>query len=198
MAEVVEQHRALGVLQLREPASATAGRRRPRRRCRTRTTRGRAAARRRESPETAALHRGFTARLALGRDVRRDRRRSSAAAEQGHPQARREPIPTARAAAQARRRGTLRGGESLALARHAERHRRGRRGRCRLADGWPHNAVDSLPRGRSRRSCVEARERRAAAASEARIDPTAPDIHLGHAVVLRKLASSRTPATAWC
>ncbi len=57
----------------------------------------------------------------------------------------------------------------------------------RLAAWLQRNAVDSLPGG-------ELAERLAQAAREGRplrvklgIDPTAPDIHLGHAVVLRKL-----------
>jgi tyrosyl-tRNA synthetase len=58
---------------------------------------------------------------------------------------------------------------------------------ARLAAGLAGNAVDSLPAG-----ALEAKLR--AAATEGRqlrvklgIDPTAPDIHLGHVVVLRKL-----------
>jgi tyrosyl-tRNA synthetase len=58
---------------------------------------------------------------------------------------------------------------------------------ARLAAGLAGNAVDSLPVG-----ALEAKLR--AAATEGRqlrvklgIDPTAPDIHLGHVVVLRKL-----------
>jgi tyrosyl-tRNA synthetase len=58
---------------------------------------------------------------------------------------------------------------------------------AQLAQGLARNAVDSLPEG-------ALAQKLAVAATESRplrvkfgIDPTAPDIHLGHAVVLRKL-----------
>jgi tyrosyl-tRNA synthetase len=49
------------------------------------------------------------------------------------------------------------------------------------------NAVDSLPRGALADKLREARAEGRALRVKLGIDPTAPDIHLGHAVVLRKL-----------
>ena len=77
------------------------------------------------------------------------------------------------------------GRESLALARMDRRPRRS--SPAEMAAWLARNAVDSLPEG-----ALEAKLARAA--GEGRplrvklgIDPTAPDIHLGHTVVLRKL-----------
>ncbi len=49
------------------------------------------------------------------------------------------------------------------------------------------NAVDSLPRGALAEKLRVAHEERRPLRVKLGIDPTAPDIHLGHAVVLRKL-----------
>jgi tyrosyl-tRNA synthetase len=49
------------------------------------------------------------------------------------------------------------------------------------------DAVDSLPVGGLERKCAQARADRRPLRVKLGIDPTAPDIHLGHAVVLRKL-----------
>jgi tyrosyl-tRNA synthetase len=49
------------------------------------------------------------------------------------------------------------------------------------------DAVDRLPAGALERKCAEARAEGRALRVKLGIDPTAPDIHLGHAVVLRKL-----------
>src|SRR5580692_6050055 len=49
------------------------------------------------------------------------------------------------------------------------------------------NAVDSLPRGGLEGRLARAREQGRPLRVKLGIDPTAPDIHLGHAVVLRKL-----------
>ena len=58
---------------------------------------------------------------------------------------------------------------------------------ARLAAYLARNAVDSLPDGAlAERLAAAARERRPLRVKLG-IDPTAPDIHLGHAVVLRKL-----------
>lgn len=58
---------------------------------------------------------------------------------------------------------------------------------ARVAARLQRNAVDSLPQGalaeRLARASTEGRRLRV----KLGIDPTAPDIHLGHAVVLRKL-----------
>jgi tyrosyl-tRNA synthetase len=48
-------------------------------------------------------------------------------------------------------------------------------------------AVDCLPAGALERKCALAREERRPLRVKLGIDPTAPDIHLGHAVVLRRL-----------
>src|ERR1700685_396080 len=49
------------------------------------------------------------------------------------------------------------------------------------------NSVDSLPEGALTQKLVEARAKGRPLRVKLGIDPTAPDIHLGHAVVLRKL-----------
>jgi len=58
----------------------------------------------------------------------------------------------------------------------------------RLAAWLARNAVDSLPEGALAAKLVKAREQDRPLRVKLGIDPTAPDIHLGHAVVLRKLA----------
>jgi tyrosyl-tRNA synthetase len=50
-----------------------------------------------------------------------------------------------------------------------------------------HGAVDCLPQGALARKCAQAREQHRPLRVKLGIDPTAPDIHLGHAVLLRKL-----------
>ncbi len=198
------QDRALLVLELREAASATAGPRRPTRTCRTRTRPGRARARRAGSRRSAAasaadapasaaraapaaLGQRGAARWAL---CRGDRHRSSAAAEARPPRRREDADPGGAGRACARRGGTLRAGESLALAAMpnatdaADQQRR-----AADALGWRAAQRRRQPaRGGAR---GEARRRPRASGRPLRvklgIDPTAPDIHLGHAVVLRKL-----------
>jgi tyrosyl-tRNA synthetase len=59
---------------------------------------------------------------------------------------------------------------------------------ARLAAWLSRNAVDSLPEGALAAKLIKAREERRPLRVKLGIDPTAPDIHLGHAVVLRKLA----------
>jgi tyrosyl-tRNA synthetase len=59
---------------------------------------------------------------------------------------------------------------------------------ARLAAWLARNAVDSLPGGALAAKLAEAREQGRPLRVKLGIDPTAPDIHLGHAVVLRKLA----------
>jgi tyrosyl-tRNA synthetase len=59
---------------------------------------------------------------------------------------------------------------------------------ARLAARLSRNAVDSLPNGVLAAKLAKAREERRPLRVKLGIDPTAPDIHLGHAVVLRKLA----------
>jgi tyrosyl-tRNA synthetase len=56
-----------------------------------------------------------------------------------------------------------------------------------LAERLGANAVDSLPEGALAEKLRVAREEDRALRVKLGIDPTAPDIHLGHAVVLRKL-----------
>ena len=57
----------------------------------------------------------------------------------------------------------------------------------RLAARLHQNAVDSLPEGALAEKLAEARRASRPLRVKLGIDPTAPDIHLGHAVVLRKL-----------
>jgi tyrosyl-tRNA synthetase len=59
---------------------------------------------------------------------------------------------------------------------------------ARLAAWLARNAVDSLPEGALAAKLAKAREQDRPLRVKLGIDPTAPDIHLGHAVVLRKLA----------
>jgi tyrosyl-tRNA synthetase len=59
---------------------------------------------------------------------------------------------------------------------------------ARLAAWLARNAVDSLPDGALAGKLAAAREEGRPLRVKLGIDPTAPDIHLGHAVVLRKLA----------
>src|ERR1700681_4936249 len=56
-----------------------------------------------------------------------------------------------------------------------------------LAERLAGNAVDSLPEGALAEKLRVARQEDRALRVKLGIDPTAPDIHLGHAVVLRKL-----------
>jgi tyrosyl-tRNA synthetase len=58
---------------------------------------------------------------------------------------------------------------------------------ARRAEELAAGAVDSLPDGALARKLREARAQRRPLRVKLGIDPTAPDIHLGHAVVLRKL-----------
>jgi tyrosyl-tRNA synthetase len=58
---------------------------------------------------------------------------------------------------------------------------------ARQAATLARNAVDSLPRGALAEKLAAARAERRQLRVKLGIDPTAPDIHLGHAVVLRKL-----------
>jgi len=57
----------------------------------------------------------------------------------------------------------------------------------KLAAGLAANAVDSLPAGALAGKLADARRHARPLRVKLGIDPTAPDIHLGHAVVLRKL-----------
>jgi tyrosyl-tRNA synthetase len=59
---------------------------------------------------------------------------------------------------------------------------------ARLAAWLSRNAVDSLPAEALAAKLTQAREQGRRLRVKLGIDPTAPDIHLGHAVVLRKLA----------
>jgi tyrosyl-tRNA synthetase len=59
---------------------------------------------------------------------------------------------------------------------------------ARLAARLARNAVDSLPEGALAAKLSSARDEGRPLRVKLGIDPTAPDIHLGHAVVLRKLA----------
>src|ERR1700730_15774407 len=58
---------------------------------------------------------------------------------------------------------------------------------AQLAGRLAANAVDSLPEGALADKLRMARTEQRALRVKLGIDPTAPDIHLGHAVVLRKL-----------
>src|SRR6202011_6370552 len=58
---------------------------------------------------------------------------------------------------------------------------------AKLARELARNAVDSLPRGALAQKLRTAQAENRALRVKLGIDPTAPDIHLGHAVVLRKL-----------
>jgi tyrosyl-tRNA synthetase len=58
---------------------------------------------------------------------------------------------------------------------------------ARLAGELAWGAVDSLPHGALEQKLAEARAQERGLRVKLGIDPTAPDIHLGHAVVLRKL-----------
>src|SRR6516162_6191438 len=58
---------------------------------------------------------------------------------------------------------------------------------AKLASRLAGNAVDSLPAGALAEKLGGAREEGRALRVKLGIDPTAPDIHLGHAVLLRKL-----------
>jgi tyrosyl-tRNA synthetase len=80
--------------------------------------------------------------------------------------------------------GRSRGGESLALAQMDSEERFGRPSTPAEAAKWlARNAVDCLPDGALERKLALGRPLRV----KLGIDPTAPDIHLGHTVVLRKL-----------
>ena len=144
-------------------SSATADPRPRPRICRTRTTRSRAAAPQTESPETAACSGAAWERAGC----RADRRRSSAAARQSL----REggwPRPRWRETVRRAERWGPRGGESLALARHAEHHRRSRRGRC-PAGQQPRRQRRRQPAGGgARRQAPPGGERGTSAAGQAR------------------------------
>src|SRR5437660_265935 len=58
---------------------------------------------------------------------------------------------------------------------------------ARAAESLARNAVDSLPEGELAKKLELAESEGRALRVKLGIDPTAPDIHLGHAVVLRKL-----------
>src|SRR5438270_8198893 len=58
---------------------------------------------------------------------------------------------------------------------------------AKQAQELAHNAVDSLPKGALAEKLSTAQEEKRPLRVKLGIDPTAPDIHLGHAVVLRKL-----------
>ena len=58
---------------------------------------------------------------------------------------------------------------------------------ARLAARLARNAVDSLPKGALAGRLAQAAREDRPLRVKLGIDPTAPDIHLGHAVVLRKL-----------
>jgi tyrosyl-tRNA synthetase len=64
---------------------------------------------------------------------------------------------------------------------------RGISGEPGVVTGLDANAVDSLPHGRLAEKLVSAATQGRQLRVKLGIDPTAPDIHLGHAVVLRKL-----------
>jgi tyrosyl-tRNA synthetase len=63
---------------------------------------------------------------------------------------------------------------------------------ARLVAWLAHNAVDSLPAGALAGKLELARKEGRQLRVKLGIDPTAPDIHLGHAVVLRKLRDFQT------
>jgi tyrosyl-tRNA synthetase len=78
-------------------------------------------------------------------------------------------------------------GESLALAFMPNATNAAAENPTRLAAWLARNAVDSLPAGALAKRLEEARKEGRQLRVKLGIDPTAPDIHLGHAVVLRKL-----------
>jgi tyrosyl-tRNA synthetase len=78
-------------------------------------------------------------------------------------------------------------GESLALAPMPNAIDGGADEDARLAEELADNAVDSLPAGALAEKLRTARAQRRQLRVKLGIDPTAPDIHLGHAVVLGKL-----------
>jgi tyrosyl-tRNA synthetase len=79
------------------------------------------------------------------------------------------------------------GGESLALARMPDATNTAAGEAEQLAGALARNAVDSLPDGGLAAKLALARKEDRPLRVKLGIDPTAPDIHLGHAVVLRKL-----------
>jgi tyrosyl-tRNA synthetase len=78
-------------------------------------------------------------------------------------------------------------GESLALAAMPDTTDAADEDAAQLAGRLGHNAVDNLPEGALAQRLRLARAEGRALRVKLGIDPTAPDIHLGHAVVLRKL-----------
>jgi len=78
-------------------------------------------------------------------------------------------------------------GESLALAPMPNATDAAAEDAAQLAARLARNAVDSLPTGALAERLALARGEGRALRVKLGIDPTAPDIHLGHAVVLRKL-----------
>jgi tyrosyl-tRNA synthetase len=83
--------------------------------------------------------------------------------------------------------GDRRERESLALAPMPNASHAGAQNPAELAAKLARNAVDSLPRGALAKRLAEAAGEGRRLRVKLGIDPTAPDIHLGHAVVLRKL-----------
>jgi tyrosyl-tRNA synthetase len=83
--------------------------------------------------------------------------------------------------------GDRRERESLALASMPNATNAAADDPARLAARLARNAVDSLPHGALERRLAQVAEEGRQLRVKLGIDPTAPDIHLGHAVVLRKL-----------
>jgi tyrosyl-tRNA synthetase len=84
---------------------------------------------------------------------------------------------------ESRRLRPLRNGESLALAPMADDHRQA----SEIAAWLARNAVDSLPSGALQAKLELAQGEGRPLRVKLGIDPTAPDLHLGHTVVLTKL-----------
>jgi tyrosyl-tRNA synthetase len=82
-----------------------------------------------------------------------------------------------------RRRAATPGGKSLALARMADDDRQA----SEIAAWLARNAVDSLPKDALQAKLELAQRERRPLRVKLGIDPTAPDLHLGHTVVLTKL-----------
>jgi tyrosyl-tRNA synthetase len=78
-------------------------------------------------------------------------------------------------------------GESLALARMGKPTDAAADDAADLATALATNAVEDLPKGALTDKLASARAEERPLRVKLGIDPTAPDIHLGHAVVLRKL-----------
>src|SRR4029077_10996092 len=106
---------------------------------------------------------------------------------QAEPRAARRIHPRWRWPRQRAARWDPREGESLALASMPNATDAAAQGPPRLAAWLARNAVDSLPDGALAKRLAQAREEGRQLRVKLGIDPTAPDIPLGHAVVLRKL-----------